>query len=86
MSYLKAIVLLSALIVFDVRSIIVKISTGKLHGYQTMSDSGKLVNIFKQIPYAAPPVGHLRFQKPRPPDKWEGIREASGIDSYPINN
>ncbi|VDM52239.1 unnamed protein product, partial [Angiostrongylus costaricensis] len=27
--------------------------------------------------YAAPPVRDLRFQKPRPPQKWAGIRDAT---------
>lgn len=33
------------------------------------------------IPYAAPPVGDLRWQAPRPPEAWEGIRRASRFGS-----
>lgn len=33
--------------------------------------------IFKGIPYAAPPVGSLRFQKPEPPAKWRGVMNAT---------
>ncbi|KAI5639534.1 carboxylesterase family domain-containing protein [Phthorimaea operculella] len=32
---------------------------------------------FKGIPYAAPPLGKLRFKAPEPPIHWEGIRNAS---------
>ena len=31
---------------------------------------------FRGIPYAAPPVGELRFRAPRPAAPWAGVREA----------
>lgn len=34
------------------------------------------VEVFKGIPYAAPPVGKLRWRAPQPPEKWEGILKA----------
>ncbi|XP_047990815.1 juvenile hormone esterase-like [Leguminivora glycinivorella] len=32
---------------------------------------------FKGVPYAAPPIGKLRFKAPQPPIPWEGIRKAT---------
>lgn len=34
------------------------------------------VEIFAGIPYAAPPVGELRWKKPQDPEPWSGIREC----------
>ena len=32
---------------------------------------------FRGIPFAAPPVGNLRWRPPAPPLNWQGIRDAS---------
>lgn len=34
------------------------------------------VEVFKGIPYAAPPIGPLRWEAPRPATPWTGVREA----------
>ena len=51
----------------------VKTVQGKLHG-KTINN-GK-VRAFLGIPYAAPPVGDLRWKAPAQPAKWKGTREA----------
>ncbi len=35
------------------------------------------LNIFRSIPFAAPPVGHRRFRAPEPAETWEGVRSAT---------
>lgn len=38
--------------------------------------AGKGFTLFQGIPYAAPPVGPLRFQRPQPPLPWKGVRRC----------
>ena len=52
----------------------VRTTSGMVEGYT--SADGK-VQIFKGIPYAAPPVGDLRWKEPQPTPKWEGVRKAT---------
>ena len=37
------------------------------------------IRIFKTIPYAAPPVGELRWQAPKPVVPWQGVKEATSF-------
>ena len=49
----------------------VRIDTGVLKGVV----AGETFS-FKGIPYAAPPVGDLRWRAPQPPASWQGVRVA----------
>ncbi|HTA79611.1 MAG TPA: carboxylesterase family protein [Terracidiphilus sp.] len=57
----------------------VKTEQGKVQG-KTIND-GK-VNAFLGIPYAAPPVGDLRWKAPEPPAKWKGMRDATKFGAH----
>jgi len=52
---------------------IVTVATGKLAGTH---DSKTGLNEFKGIPYAAPPVGPLRWKPPQAVASWAGVRQA----------
>jgi para-nitrobenzyl esterase len=49
----------------------VEVQEGKLRG-QRAGDGG----VFLGVPYAAPPVGRLRWRAPRPMQPWLGVRDA----------
>ena len=51
---------------------VVKVETGNLQGVVEFN-----MQAFKNIPYAAPPVGDLRWRPPQPAPSWNGLRDAS---------
>jgi para-nitrobenzyl esterase len=51
---------------------VVKVDTGELEG---VLDDG--VVSYKGIPFAAPPVGDLRWRPPQPSARWTGVRQAA---------
>ncbi len=55
---------------------IVKIDSGLVAG------SGTAVRSYKGIPYAAPPVGDLRWKPPQPAKLWNGVRVAKSLPPF----
>jgi len=51
----------------------VRIQSGVLEGVKAPDSN---VRAFKGIPYAAPPVGALRWKAPQPLASWSGVRKA----------
>jgi para-nitrobenzyl esterase len=52
----------------------VKTTAGLVQGTDA---SDARIRVFKGIRYAAPPIGELRWQAPRPVPPWSGIRQAT---------
>src|SRR5438309_10954730 len=60
-------------------SVTAKTEQGKVLGKTT--NDGK-VKAFLGLPYAAPPVGDLRWKAPQPPAKWKGERDATKFGAH----
>src|SRR3954447_26181583 len=52
----------------------IRVDSGELQG---VAEDG--VDSFRGIPFAAPPVGELRWRPPQPAAKWTGVRQASAF-------
>src|SRR5580704_5052597 len=57
----------------------IKTDKGKVEG--SLTTDGK-VRAFKGIPFAAPPVGNLRWQPPQPAAKWKDARSAKDFGNH----
>ena len=61
------------------------VSDGKVRGVYTADGA---VEVYAGIPYAAPPVGDLRWQEPQDPEPWQDILEAdhfAPMSMQPVN-
>lgn len=58
----------------------VKTANGTLEGY--LQPDG--VYTFKGVPFAAPPVGELRWKVPQPLKNWTGVRKADHFAARPM--
>lgn len=57
---------------------IVKVQGGLVQGVKENS-----IAVFKGVPFAAPPVGALRWKAPQPVDKWDGVKKTTGFAASP---
>lgn len=58
----------------DAQPVSAVVETGALRGVE-----GDGVTAFLGVPYAAPPVGALRWRAPQPVHPWSGVRDATRI-------
>jgi para-nitrobenzyl esterase len=59
--------------------LVVKIDSGVVEG--THSPGNPQLLFFRGIPYAAPPVGELRWKPPQPPARWHAARKADELSA-----
>ena len=60
------------------------VTGGAIRGAVSAGNAG--IVAFKGIPFAAPPVGDLRWRPPEPVVGWEGVRDASESGAICIQN
>ena len=58
---------------------IIETTLGRIQG---SSEDG--LHVFRGIPYAAPPVGELRFRAPQPHPGWDSVRDATEFGAIPL--
>jgi para-nitrobenzyl esterase len=65
----------------------VKIADGLIHGKLVNNGNGAgKVREFLGIPYAAPPVGDLRWKAPQPAAHWKDVRDAMQFGAHCAQN
>ena len=57
----------------------VRIDSGTLEGALSADST---LRIFRSVPFAAPPVGDLRWQPPQPVKRWTGVRKATEYGAH----
>jgi para-nitrobenzyl esterase len=62
-------------------STVVQTTDGRVSGYTENN-----LNIFKGVPFAAPPVGELRWKAPQPVKAWDGVLDCTKFSPSPIQN
>ena len=55
------------------------VETGNVEGVLDGTD----LAVYKAIPYAAPPVGDLRWKAPQPAKPWKGVLKAEDVAKWP---
>ena len=60
----------------------IKIGTGLVSG--TVVGEKQDIHVYKGIPFAAPPVGDLRWKPPQPAAPWQGVKECTEFGPAPV--
>ncbi len=61
------------------KTVTASIASGKVKG--SLGTGGRMAH-FRNIPYAAPPVGVRRWQQPAPVEAWRGTRDCTKFGPY----
>jgi para-nitrobenzyl esterase len=70
--WLAVAILVAAVLPAAGQSTVVRTTNGLVEGATTANG----IRLFRGIPYAAPPVGELRWREPQPLESWTGVRRT----------
>ncbi len=61
----------------------IKTGAGFISG---ITNNDQSIHIYKGIPFAAPPVGELRWKAPQPVAHWQGVKKCDAFAASPMQN
>jgi para-nitrobenzyl esterase len=76
--YFSVLIIFLSVIGFS-QSTIVQTSSGKVAG-----NIENKIEVFKGIPFAAPPVGALRWKAPQPVIAWKDVKTCTAFSASPM--
>src|SRR5512141_2912704 len=75
-----------AIIICAATPVLAQISTAKVTGGIVEGVVKDGIASFKGVPFAAPPVGNLRWRSPQPVKPWQGVRKANEFGPGPMQD
>jgi para-nitrobenzyl esterase len=76
----------AALLLTGISPAFAQITTAKVTGGDIKGAVDNDLSIFKGIPFAAPPVGDLRWKAPQPLLPWTGVKETTAFGPAPMQS
>ena len=84
--FYKTIFITMAIFLFSHSPLSARISTVKVTGGIIEGSTEDGISSFKGIPFAAPPIGDLRWRAPQPVIPWEGIKQTREFAPGPVQD
>jgi para-nitrobenzyl esterase len=78
-------VIILEILYYSANGVVVKLTDGLIQGY-SKTINGVQTNIFKGIPFAAPPLADQRFSLPQRPSPWKGILNVTKYKAACLTN